>query len=110
MLSLDSETALDDLDELDVAVVFKHSTQCPISSNAHREVEGFARDNPDIPVYRILVIEQRSISNAIAERSGIPHASPQILIFKRGSLVSDASHFQITQDALDHAIGTEESS
>ena len=100
MLALEDEQALDALDDAPKAVIFKHSTQCPVSAGAHREVEAFVRDHPDVPVYRVLVIEQRPLSDAIALRVGVRHQSPQVLVLRDGRLASHVSHFGVTRDAL----------
>lgn len=93
--------------ELDAALaarptcwIFKHSTRCEISSAAQAEVERLATR---LPVYRILVIENRPTSTAIAEKLGVPHASPQAILLKDGHPVWSASHWAITQEALEAA-------
>ena len=48
------------------ALVFKHSTRCPVSTAAHREVAEFRRRRPEAAVYVVHVVEQRSLSNALA--------------------------------------------
>ena len=43
---------------------------------------------------------QRPLSQLIAARSGVEHESPQVIIFRRGAPVWNASHHDITTDAL----------
>jgi bacillithiol system protein YtxJ len=81
-------------------VVLKHSTRCPISSSALREFESFREANPEVPAYLVLVVEHRPVSMAIASSTGVPHASPQALLMRDGSVVWHASHGAITRKSL----------
>ena len=93
------------LDGRAAGVVFKHSTRCPISRRADAEVASFLRARPDVPVHRILVVEDRPISLAFAERSGVEHASPQALVLRDGAVTWHTSHSAITAKALAEAWG-----
>jgi bacillithiol system protein YtxJ len=99
-----------DLDQLleasqtDPVLIFKHSTQCPISGQAHEEFEQFVQSTPDATCGIVLVIENRGLSNAIAERFGIRHESPQALIVKDSRAVWHASHWSITAESLSDAL------
>ena len=84
--------------------VFKHSTQCPISTVAYEEFTDFIRSVPGIVCGSVLVIENRKLSNAIAERFGVRHESPQALLIKSGRVVWHASHWSITPDSLSEAL------
>jgi bacillithiol system protein YtxJ len=84
-------------------LIFKHSTRCTISAAAAEEVSRFADAHPEVPVYRVLVIESRPVSNAIAERLGVPHASPQAILVRGGKAAFSVSHFDITLEALESA-------
>ncbi len=80
--------------------IFKHSTRCPISAAAEAEFEKFAAAHPGAPVYRVLVIEDRPLSNAIAEKLAIPHPSPQAILIRDGKPIWSASHWDITEQEL----------
>jgi len=80
--------------------IFKHSTRCSISGEAAREVEALATR---LPVYRILVVENRPTSLCIAERLGIEHASPQAILLREGRPVWSATHWAITREAMEAA-------
>ena len=82
------------------AVLFKHSTRCPVSAYVIDEVMAFAEDHPEWPVYLLKVIEQRPLSNAAAERLGIRHESPQAFVLHRGQVRWHGSHNEVTADAL----------
>lgn len=88
----------------DLAIVFKHSSTCGISWLAHAEVSEFLKRQPQAPVYLIPVRKRREVARHAADRSGIEHASPQILIIRRGRVVADASHDAITAEFLAEAV------
>lgn len=75
-------------------ILFKHSERCSVSRMAKRafEMEYDATD----PVYLIHVIDERPLSNSIAEITGVNHQSPQLLIIKSGQCVYHASHDHIS--------------
>lgn len=85
-------------------LLFKHSTQCPISAAAHEQVEKFGTHTKH-PVFMVKVIEDRPLSNHIAEQLKVRHASPQVLAVEDGRVVWNASHYDITERALDEAFG-----
>ena len=84
------------------AVLFKHSTRCPVSAYVIDEVMAFAEDHPEWPVYLLKVIEQRPLSNEAAERLGVRHESPQAFVLHRGRVRWHGSHNEVTVDALRH--------
>lgn len=83
------------------AVLFKHSTRCPVSAYVIDEVTDFARTHPEWPVHVIEVIEQRALSDAAAERLGVRHESPQAFVLERGGVRWHGSHDEITAEALE---------
>ena len=50
----------------------------------------------DQSVYYLDLLAHRDLSNLIAKWSGVPHESPQIIVFKGGKPVYHASHTAIT--------------
>lgn len=78
------------------ALIFKHSTSCAISSFAHREVEKFISEHPESRVHKVHVIEERDVSNFIAEKTSVTHASPQMIALSQGRVLWHSSHFGIT--------------
>lgn len=87
------------------AVLYKHSNLCWMCLLAARQVRRFAKTHPETPVYQVDVIEEREISNALAQSLGIPHRSPQALVVNSGRVVWHASYFGITAGALSRARG-----
>ncbi len=90
--------------------IFKHSTRCSISSEAYGQVERFASDVPAAPVHVVLVIENRATSSAVAEKLGVPHASPQAILVEGGVARWHSSHWEITKKSLEDAWRTVEAS
>jgi bacillithiol system protein YtxJ len=87
-------------------VLFKHSTQCPISAAADGEYRAFVEKRPEAAVFTHLdLLAHRAVSNAIEERLGVRHESPQAIIL-RGSRVSAVlNHNAITAAALGALLG-----
>lgn len=81
-------------------VVFKHSPTCPISLFAHREVLRFRERQPQIPVYLVSVRQRKDVARHIAERTGVRHESPQVVVLRRGTVIAAASHDEITAELL----------
>jgi monothiol bacilliredoxin len=109
----DVANALPDLAQLkqqNLVVLFKHSPSCAISWAAEKQVKKFTADHPSVPVYTILVRQDRELSRQIAEFTGIRHESPQVIVMRHGVVVSDASHQDVTADfltrAINHCVGS----
>lgn len=87
-------------------LVFKHSTTCPISSNAFGAYQSYANSN-DAEMYFLKVRESRDVSNHIAEITGVQHQSPQIFLLHNKAAVWNTSHSKITVDSIKQAIKSE---
>jgi bacillithiol system protein YtxJ len=85
--------------------VFKHSLTCGTSSVAWAEFRRFAAEQPaDGAVYAVIEVQNaRAVSQALAERTGVRHQSPQVLLLRDGRVAWQASHFQINLRALKQA-------
>jgi bacillithiol system protein YtxJ len=82
--------------------VFKHSTRCSVSSMAKSRID---RDwNLDLPIYYLDLIQYRSLSNLIAEKTLVEHQSPQLILFKDGNVIYDASHTAIMVSDVQSAL------
>ena len=86
-------------------MVLKHSTTCPISSRAKREVDTLLAENSAAEFYLVVVQEQRNVSNELAEKLEILHESPQLLLIEDGRVTEHWSHHQITREAAGAALG-----
>lgn len=87
-----------------LAVLYKHSPICPTSSVAYDEMLAFRRRCP-VPVYLVDVIRHRPLSRALAERVGVVHASPQVIILRNGVPAWHGSHYDIQADAMARVVG-----
>lgn len=87
------------------ALLFKHSTRCPISARALGEVEALLERMPDAPVYRVDVNADTALSEGVAERTGIPHESPQVILLKGGRPDWHASRMEIHAGELIDRLG-----
>lgn len=85
-------------------LVLKHSTTCPISAEAYRQFAAFSAAAPaGVEFALVRVIEERPLSLALAERTGVKHESPQALLLKGGKVLWHASHWNVTTKALQEA-------
>lgn len=80
-------------------LVYKHSTRCSISSVVKSRLER-AAEPTDIDFYYLDLIAFRSVSNKIAEDTGIEHESPQALLIKDGKCIYNESHIGINMDDI----------
>ena len=83
-----------------LAVVYKHSPICPTSTMAYEEMRSLRRLQQDVPVYLVDVVHSRPLSRYIAERLGIVHASPQVIILRAGVPAWHGSHFDLRADTM----------
>jgi bacillithiol system protein YtxJ len=83
-----------------VVVIYKHSPRCGSCLAALDEVRRFAAAQPDVPVLQVEVLMQRAVSDGIAERLGVRHASPQVIVVRGGRAVWSATHWDVTAGAL----------
>lgn len=80
-------------------IIFKHSTTCPISAAAYRQMSEVERG-----ILLIVVQSARGVSNKVATLTGVRHESPQVIVLKNGKVVWSASHFNITADAVEKVV------
>jgi monothiol bacilliredoxin len=93
-------------------LLFKHSYTCGVSLEALDELVAHLNDRVDdrapetvAPQYAMVTVQtHRAVSNAIAQRLGVRHETPQALLIKDGRVVWSASHFRVTAAAVDDAI------
>lgn len=84
--------------------LLKHSSRCPISAMIIGTFTNFAEKETRAEFWRVWVLENRPISNAISEKSGIAHESPQVLLFYGGKPVWHESHWGISEASLSGAL------
>lgn len=83
-------------------LLLKHSTRCPVSTNAYNEFKAYIEKYPNQNLAFVLVkvIESRPVSNQIAEDLGVAHASPQIFLIKDQAAYWNASHWAVTTEHI----------
>jgi len=79
-------------------LVFKHSNACGISSRAYREMEQLQ----DVNVLEVQ--SARDLSREVADRTGIEHESPQVIVLRNGKAVWNASHYDVKAGAVAEAM------
>lgn len=85
-------------------MLFKHSPICPVSAAALEQWQAFARARPELPRLYVDVIADRPVARGLAQECGVPHQSPQAILFRAGRAVWHASHGAITVEALQRAL------
>ncbi len=80
-------------------VIFKHSNACGISAAAYREMEKMEGQ-----VNLLEVQSARDVSRELADMTGIRHETPQVIVFKDGKAVWNASHFDVKAGAVLKAV------
>ena len=97
---LTEASALSEAMAADLAVIYKHSHRCPVSVVTMREVRWFVDRRPDVPVYIVNVVRDRSLSRQLADDLGVKHQSPQVILLRSGEAKADASHHEISGGLL----------
>lgn len=101
--TLTSSQQFDDIHQksmIEDVYLLKHSTRCGISHAALDQVETFLAGQADVTFYYLDLLAHRDISNQIADRYGVPHQSPQVLVVSKGKVVRHTSHHAIDVDWL----------
>lgn len=105
MKQMTTRQDVDDALGQDTAILFKHSNRCPISAAARGEMERFLELNPDAPVYTVDVNDASETSRYLAEKTGIEHHSPQVIVTRGGRPEWHAAHFDVRAQELERQVG-----
>ena len=108
-------TPLVDVQSVDAAIaesrerpvlLFKHSRYCGVSCEALDELQSHIDTRADGGVsYKMITVQtHRPVSDAIAQRLGLRHETPQAILLRDGKVVWNASHFRITATQLDQVL------
>jgi bacillithiol system protein YtxJ len=83
-------------------LLFKHSPICGVSRWAHEAMEEVEVEaaRSGVPVVIVDVVHARPLSQAVAERTGVTHQSPQLLLLEGGRVSWHLSHGAITSEAV----------
>jgi bacillithiol system protein YtxJ len=106
MLRIATEEDVERLFRSETAVLYKHSPTWPLCLSALEEVETFAEQRLDVLFFLVDVRAQRSLSQQIAARVGVRHESPQVIVFRRGAPVWNASHSDVTSTDIARHVPT----
>lgn len=80
-------------------LLFKHDPVCPISAAAHRQLEQIEGAVPLVDV-----ANDKDLAQDVTQRTGVQHASPQLIVLRNGDAVWSASLYDITADAVEQAV------
>ena len=80
--------------------IFKHSTRCSVSRMALKQFENEFNSSDKVTPYFLDLIAHRDISNEIANRFGVTHQSPQLILIKEGKAIYSVSHSDIDAEEL----------
>ena len=103
-INVTSRAELDDLFQKSKehpVFLFKHSLTCPISAGVYQEISGVAGD-----VHLAVMQRARDVSNALAEKTGIRHESPQAIVLKDEKPIYHASHYDVTAEDVERNLET----
>jgi bacillithiol system protein YtxJ len=77
-------------------IILKHSERCIVSKTVMKDFIKFYKNNPDKFAYIVVdVIDNRILSNKIADKFNVIHQSPQLLIIKNDVCAFYESHNNI---------------
>jgi len=86
-------------------VLYKHSTQCGMCDGALEEIQEYLSGNDGAGAFYYLdLLAHRDVSNAIAQRLGVKHESPQAIVLDGGKVAAVLNHRAIRVPALEKAL------
>ena len=88
--------------------LLKHSSQCPISAEVYSAFTEFDRQggaNRPCTCALVRVIEERPLSNQIADQLGVDHESPQLLLISGSKVLWHDSHWRLTLEKMNEVAG-----
>lgn len=88
-------------------IIFKHSTRCSISNTALSRLERSwaTLPNSEVKMVYLDLLRHRDVSDQIADKFGIIHESPQLLLIQNGECTFSKTHLDIRlEEAFEHLI------
>ncbi|MFQ5704447.1 MAG: bacillithiol system redox-active protein YtxJ [Gemmatimonadales bacterium] len=107
VIELTENADLTEIASQNPAIIYKHSPACWMSSVSARQIRKFVKKYPDTKVYWVDVIEQRDLSQRVAEHFAIEHESPQSIVVGDGRVLWHGSHGAVNVKKLAKAISEE---
>ena len=105
LVDKDQLTELNENSKTRPQAIFKHSTTCGVSRmvlNMFKTSYGLEPSQMDF--YFLDLHANREVSNEVANRFGVVHQSPQLLIIKNGVVVAHSSHGGISEIKLEQYV------
>lgn len=86
-------------------VILKHNTTCPISKGVLQRLQATETEIPGTNTLYVLDLHaNRQLSNDLAERYGIEHQSPQLLVVQNGTCQYSEWGYDISAEAAAEAL------
>ena len=89
-------TEIQDLSHQQPVYVFKHSSNCGISSMVLKRFEKQIKERNETYFY-LHIQAYRTLSNWLSEELGIRHESPQLIVLKNGEVLAHDSHYSLLE-------------
>jgi bacillithiol system protein YtxJ len=86
------------------SLIFKHSTRCSISKMALKFFERDWKEELEVDCYFLDILNNRNLSNQIAETFHVHHESPQIIVIRNTECILDASHSDISVEEVEEVL------
>ena len=81
-------------------LLYKHSSTCGKSVQAQKEVESYLAEFSE-DAYRLVVQDERPLSNEIVEKLNIKHETPQLIILSESKSLFVLNHDNITKSSIE---------
>lgn len=83
----------------ELIIIFKYSNTCPISAEVYEEIKNLEK-KIDMPIYKIVIQENRDLSDQVQEVLDVKHESPQVILVNQSHEKKIFNHNEITEDNL----------
>lgn len=103
----ESEQDIDKLFQNDsgIQIIYKHSFTCGISMMSKNRIEPTVSQLAEQATFHFVDVKSsRPLSNYIAQKSGLRHESPQLIILYNGEVFDHGSHGQVTDGIIREAV------
>jgi bacillithiol system protein YtxJ len=93
-----------------VQLILKHSQSCAVSFFAKQNLDSVPLEEwPEMDRSMVEVVRFRPISQYLAQKTGVRHESPQVLVVANGEVIFHTSHSEVNkvniQQAYEKALG-----
>jgi len=86
-------------------LIYKHSNRCGVSILSRNSLDsGMESITEQADSYMIDVVAMRDLSNYVADKTGVKHESPQLILINNGEIFWDASHGDVRIEKLLEAL------